>query len=78
MELLDESWGRPYYYHTGTFVTQWERPEGFEGVSGSGQLEVGLMRLRFVWGGGEPYYQGVSGQVEVAVRRLRLVLGGVG
>ena len=47
VELLDESWGRPYYYHTGTFVTQWERPEGFEGVSG--KVEVEVRRLRLVW-----------------------------
>jgi hypothetical protein len=33
VELLDEGTGQPYYYHTGTLKTQWERPEGFEGVS---------------------------------------------
>ena len=32
VELLDRTWGRLYYYHTGTGRTQWERPPGFRGV----------------------------------------------
>ena len=41
-ELVDESRGLPYYYHTKTNETVWERPDGF--VIPLGILQVPTFR----------------------------------
>ena len=44
-ELVDESRGLPYYYHTKTNETVWERPDGF--VIPLGILQVCIRLFEF-------------------------------